>query len=108
MIHNSRGAPRSTVNFWRNFLNLVGGWGIADIFLREQIHLRRRGELLELVAVLLAARGLAYGTFGREFGFFKVAENHLRTFQYFLWHAGQARDMDAVTLVRAAFDDFAQ
>jgi hypothetical protein len=62
--------------------------------------------LLEFVALLLAAR-LADVAFGREFRFFEVHQDLLRAFQHFLRHAGQSCDMDALALVRAAFDDLA-
>ena len=90
--------------------------GCARIFLEKvkdsfispkQIHLRGRGELLEFVALLLAA-GLADVAFGREFGFFEVHQDLLRAFQHFFRHAGEARDLDAVAFVCAAFDDLAQ
>src|ERR1035438_1413552 len=48
--------------------------------LTKQIHLRRRGQLLEFLAVPLLARDLAHVTFGSEFRLLQVAQDFLFPF----------------------------
>ncbi len=62
----------------------------AETPLREQVQLRRRGEGLEFVAVLLAAVALADGAFGGEFAVFEVAEGDFGAVLHVRGHTGQA------------------
>ena len=44
----------------------------------------------------------------RQFAFLQVAQDQLGPLQHRFGHTGQAGDMDAVALVRAALDNFSQ
>src|SRR5256885_1905713 len=96
-------------NCWANLRETIPAAWARAVFRRfrspKQIHLRCRRQLLELVAVLLAAGRLADVAFGGQFGFFEVAQNFLGAFEDAPGHASQAGDLDAVAFVRAAFHD---
>src|SRR5690349_1904023 len=74
----------------------------------KQIHLWRRGEALELFAVVISTRRTADIAFRRKFGFFEITENLFGAFQNRFRHPSQPGNLNAVALVRAALDDFAQ
>ena len=46
--------------------------------------------------------------FGSEFGFLEVRQDLFRAFEDWFGNASKARDLNPVTLVGAAFDDFPQ
>src|SRR5206468_11626466 len=52
----------------------AGFSALALSTLGKQIQLRRRGELLQFRAILVTARGLAHGAFGRELRLLQVPQ----------------------------------
>ena len=63
---------------------------------------------MQLFAFNAVASGLANRAFGREFGFLEITEDGFGAFDDGFRDAGEAGDLDAVALIRPAFDDFSE
>src|SRR5262249_2564566 len=71
----------------------------------EQIHLWRRGKLLQSLTIPFAASGLAHIAFRRQFRSFEIAQDLLRALKDRFRHSRKARDLDAIALICATLDN---
>jgi len=82
--------------------------GVKISLAREEIQLRRGLDPAESLPLDALPRDITRLPVRRKFRLLEVAQDGLGTLDNRLWHACQARDVDAVALVRATLDDLVQ